>query len=182
MKRFTLSNLMTTGVITWVIGMLSAVAIGHIMGKTDTQPGEKILTGQPVKIIECEKLKTYPTKKSKKLAKVPKKIRKDRSMHLVDSIRIEDDGHDHIVSAIFAEKDYRVNQFNHTVPFPWLDTRKRLEIGAAYGVSDIETGWQFDGNYQFASTKGINWHIHGNVRQDESWFVGARFAKRFYLK
>jgi len=182
--KFTLGQLLTTSAVTCVIGMVAAFAIANALVKSDTVPGRDILIGQPTMAVECEKpLKTYPTKKATRLAKV-KKIRRDPTLHLTSAISVPDDGHEHIVAAIYDSKVGEINQLDSRVPLPWFTLKRRTELGIGYGLNHVEVsgtsqnqwGWRAELRHQFIQAKRIEGTLQGNAHADGSWYLGALFS------
>jgi len=158
---------------TLVSGIIIGLGIAYALQKSETVESPNILINEKAVNEPCETILVYPTPKAKKLAKLPQKVRKDHNLHLTASTRIEEDGHSHVVSAVYAKHDGSVRLFDYKEPLPLFSKKKRTTLEASYGVSDIETTWEARMRYDAFRVKKMRIGIVGNIRGDKSYFTGV---------
>lgn len=157
---------------TLVSGIIIGLGIAYALQKSETVESPNILIEEKATEIPVKKLKVYKSKKAKKAAKL-QTVLKDPNLHLTASTRIEEDGHSHVVSAVYAKHDGSVKLFDYKEPLPLFSRKKRTTLEASYGVSDIETTWEARMRYDAFRVKKMHIGIVGNVRGDKSYFTGV---------
>lgn len=160
--------------LTLASGIIIGVGIAYFLGKSETVESVDLLINQPSTKIDCpNSIKVYPYKKSKVIARLPKKVRRDPNLHLTASTRIEEDGHSHVVSAVYAKHDGTVRLFDYQEPLKLFSKpRERYTLEYAYGASDIETTWQGTLKINLLNIKKLKIGVLGNARGDGSHFTG----------
>ena len=153
--------------------LLVGLGFGYVL-TNETVESPNILIKEKVVEIPCETIKVYPTKKAKKLAKLPKKVRKDPNLHLTASTHIPEDGHSHVVSAVYAKHDGSVRLFDYKEPLKLFSKpRDQYTLGISYGASDLETTYQASLNLDLMRVKKAKLGLVGTVRGDGSYFTGV---------
>jgi len=167
-----------THAIAFVMGAAIAAALVAWLGRGSTTPGGDVLQGQATVAVACTQVQTYPERAARKLAHAPA-IAKRPDVHLVAATRINADGHDHTVSALYHSANGKIDLYDYQHALPLLQFRVRGSVSVAYGATDAGAGWMAGGTYSPVQTKQLQLGLQGMITSRGNWFAGAGVSVPF---
>lgn len=167
----------------FLIGTAFGLFLYGVMNQSEPIIGEKSkdILGATTATVACDQIKIHaPKKKKKKELGLPEEIQKDKDISLADAIRINADGRDHVVSALFNSKNSDISLYDAPQPLPWLKTSGDTFVSAHYGIkSDEGSVWRITAGQTLVRVKMLNVNVMAQADTDGDVFGGIGVEYRF---